>query len=128
MLERIVNAAALGVGRSPQFNENMDLFFETPDGWVIAEMKSCRPTNVHAQVRRGVSQLLEYAFVYRDDVGENPTRLLVLESEPPEPKRWIADYLASLGILLAWKVSGEDRIETTMEIPPALRGIISERD
>ena len=87
-----------------------DLYFETPHGVVLAEMKSCDNKNVHSQVRKGVSQLFEYRYVYEDMVGRNPALILVIEAELPRNKAWLLEYLSSLGITLAWKVTQENTV------------------
>ena len=63
-LERLLAQAATVRGYAPKFNANIDMFFDTSEGTVLAEIKSCNQTNLHSQVRRGVSQLLEYRYVY----------------------------------------------------------------
>ena len=90
----------------------------------LAEMKSCHTRNLHSQVRRGSSQLLEYRFVYRDILGRQPTLVLVIETSPPGTKMWLVDCLSSLEITLAWKESRTNRLVTTASIRPALEGVV----
>jgi hypothetical protein len=124
-LERIMAAAAERQGWEPQFNEQVDLFFETAWSTVLAEMKSCCETNVHAQVRRGISQLFEYEFVYSETLGEDVAEVLVLEVRPRDSQAWILDYVEYLGITLIWKNETDNRLETAMAIPDALSGVVS---
>jgi len=121
--------AAEGRGYAPQYNEQIDLFFFTEDETILAEMKSCHQNNLHAQVCRGISQLFEYKYVYAAQLGDNVLCVLcvlVLESRPSERQRWLMDYVKSLGILLVWGARNEDRLETEMEVPQSLDGVVSQ--
>lgn len=124
LLERITVEAAKHLNYQPMYNENVDLYFETPQGTVLAEMKSCDSKTVHSQIRRGVSQLLEYRYVYQDVIGENPTLALIIETKPPRDKAWLIDFLASLDITLAWKTPWQETLVSSVQIPDALIGII----
>lgn len=123
-LEQIMANAARAQGYAPLNNAHIDMFFRTPGGFVLAEMKSCRTQNFHAQVRRGVSQLLEYHYLYGKELGESVTRVLVVETCPTPDKHWLLSYLGDLGITLAWKESRADRLVTTGSIPSPLAGIV----
>src|SRR5262249_53953679 len=104
---------------------NVDIFFETPSGTVVTEIKSCNSKNFHSQIRRGVAQLLEYRFVYQALWKGEPIMLLVVETVPPADKMWLVDYVKSLGIVLAWKQSPHALIVSTCELVPALDGIVN---
>ncbi len=123
-LERATAAAVEKKGYEPRYTTNIDMYFETPAGTVLAEMKSCHEKNLHSQVRRGLSQLLEYRFVYRVVLGDRVTTLLVVETRPPREKAWLVDCLRSLGIVLAWKEAAETRLVTTTAIPASLTGVV----
>jgi len=124
-LEKLLAAAAEREGYDPRHTDNIDMYFETPEGTVLAEMKSCHEKNLHSQVRRGLSQLLEYRFVYRIILGDRVTLLLVIETRPSREKEWLVDCLHSLGVVLAWKESEGPRLRTTIAIPTSLSGIVS---
>jgi hypothetical protein len=121
-LEKILSDSARARGYNPQDNNQIDMHFETPTAVVLAEMKSCYRRNLRSQVRRGISQLFEYRFLYREVLGENIIPILVLETRPTGRQSWLIDYLGSLGILLAWEDSG--RILATAAIPAGLEGVV----
>lgn len=123
-LERLAAAAAQRQGYEPRCNNNIDMYFKTPGGTVLAEMKSCHERNIHSQIRRGVGQLLEYQFVYRTLLGEPVAALLVIETRPPGGKAWLVDYLRTLGITLAWREPRATRLLTTTAIPALLTGLV----
>jgi hypothetical protein len=125
-LEHILSTAARALGLDPKHNNNIDMHFDTEFGSVLAEMKSCHRRNLHSQVRRAVSQLLEYRFRYRDVVGESPTLLLVLETRPAERHGWIVEYLQTIGIVPCWRVA--DRLVTSSQIPQSLDAIIHQTE
>jgi hypothetical protein len=124
MLERITVDSARRLNYEPKYNANIDLFFETPHGTVLAEMKSCDGKNLHSQVRRGVSQLLEYSFLYREVLGQDPVLVLIVETPPPAEKAWLREFLASLDITLAWKKPWEEQLVASSPVPKALTDII----
>ncbi|OQW56344.1 MAG: hypothetical protein A4S14_00285 [Proteobacteria bacterium SG_bin9] len=124
LLEKILADLARGKKLAPKYNQNIDLYFDSPKGSVLAEIKSCNDTNFHAQLRKAVSQLLEYKFVYTHLFASSPTLLLIMETSPPKEKTWLADYTQSLGIILAWKNHSSQEIVTRSEIPSSLAGIL----
>lgn len=123
-LERIMAEGARAQGFEPRYNQQIDLFFRTPHRTVLAEMKSSRHTNLHAQIRRGISQLFEYEFLFAELLGADVTKVLVVEVQPLENRQWIIDYLAHLGILLVWKNERHQHLETTGRIPDYLGNIV----
>jgi hypothetical protein len=108
----------------PKSNDHIDMFFMTIGGSVVAEVKSCNQGNIHSQIRRGVSQLLEYRYVYRDDLIEPIHLLLVLEVEPRSDKRWLIDYLQSIGITVAWGDTKSSQFSTVGPVSKILNGIV----
>jgi len=124
-LERLLAQAASAVGYAPQANAHIDLYFQMADGSILGEVKSCHQNNLHSQVRRGVSQLLEYRFVYSDELVSPVSLLLVIETPPSARQQWLAEFLESLVITLCWREPNQDRLITTATIPPALAGLIS---
>lgn len=124
MLEKLTAEAARSLKYDPKYNEHIDMYFDTPHGTVLAEIKSANGRNYHSQIRKGVSQLFEYRFVYGAVVGTSPTLVLVMETHPQRSKDWLADYLDSLDITLAWKDPASSKLVSTRSIPPALKGIV----
>jgi hypothetical protein len=123
MLEKLLADAARRNGLMPKYNTNVDMYFETPHGMVLAEAKSCTDNNFHSQVRKGISQLFEYRFLHKFD--SQSTMLLVTENVPPQQKKWLVDYAFSLGIVLAWKESHTQKIVSTCALPKALFNIVT---
>ncbi len=122
-LEQLVADAAIARGLQPRCTVNLDMVLETEPGHVLLEMKSCTQRNFHPQIRRAVSQLLEYRFVYREQLTGDVTLVIVAETAPPASKQWLIDYLQSLGIVLTWRKRDEKRLVTTVPVPKALEGI-----
>jgi hypothetical protein len=81
------------LGHEPIYNGHIDMSFTTDAGSVIVEVKSCTQDNVHAQIRKGVSQLLEYRYLYGSRLTAPVSLVLALEVEPGARKRWLAGYL-----------------------------------
>lgn len=123
-LEQLVADVAISVGLQPRCTVNLDMVLEAGSGHVLLEMKSCTHRNFHAQIRRAVSQLLEYRFVYREKLGKEVTLVIVAETSPPKSKLWLVDYLTSLGILLTWKKPAGQQLVTTADVPKQLAGIV----
>lgn len=123
-LEMIMAAAVRASGREPMSNEHVDLYVATNRDVVLAEMKSCQQNNLHAQVRRGISQLLEYRYVYRAMFGPQVTMMLVLETRPSAAQAWLIEYAQTLGILIVWKEPGGDRLVSTAPLSPVLAGLV----
>lgn len=123
-LEEITAEAIRARGFRPEYNEHMDMYFKAASGSVLIEIKSCDDSNIHAQVRKGVSQLFEYRYTYRELLGAEPSLLLLIEAIPPKGKRWLIDYLQTLGIAVAWKEAGTRHLVTNASIPISLDGII----
>lgn len=121
-LESLLAEAIRTAGHEPKFNSNVDMFFTVDVDGLLAEMKSCHRRNLHSQVRKGISQLLEYRYRYREQLGENLTLLLVLETRPADDQEWLLDYVESLGIVVAWKDEG--RLATPSAVPAILHQII----
>jgi len=124
LLERLMAEAAASKGYEALNNENIDLYFETPTGTVLAEVKSCHGNNVHSQIRRGISQLLEYGYFYREVLRPKVTTVLVLEMPPSRDKAWLFDFLRSLDVTPVWKEPEGTRLITGATIPDCLRGLV----
>lgn len=91
-------------GMVPKANRYVDLSARWQTDDFLFEMKSTTDTNLHGQVRRGLSQLYEYRYIQNV-----PAAKLVLVLENPLPRRfsWMGDYLTKdRGILLVWDGSG----------------------
>lgn len=74
-------------------NEHIDLYAPiTDDVRFIFEVKSLSPKNLLSQARKGLSQLYEYRYRYRDTVGMSPKLCLVFPNEPLGID-WLQNYL-----------------------------------
>jgi hypothetical protein len=123
-LEQIAAAAIERAGFIPRQTSAIDMYFDQAHRTAILEMKSCNTGNIHSQVRKAVSQLLEYRWRYRPGTISSVDLAVVLETAPGGAKRWLVEYLASIGICCAWKDAGGETLVTSSEIPPLLAGIV----
>ena len=84
----------LSLGAKPKENPHVDLYAKIPnDGSYLFEMKS-GGANLLDQIRKGVSQLYEYSFRYKDMIDDNPNLCLVVSEEPKEMP-WLFEYLCN---------------------------------
>lgn len=124
-LEKLLASAAKREGFKPKQSRNIDMYFDTPTGSVLVEIKSCTDGNFHSQLRKGVSQLFEYRFLFSRWMKPQITMLLVMETVPPARKSWLVDYLSSLGVILAWRGTEERSLVSTCELPASLSGFVA---
>jgi hypothetical protein len=83
------------LGATPFENEHIDLFAEIPnDGSFLFEVKSVTPNNILSQTRKGLSQLYEYRFRYKEEIGYDVKLCLVYPEEPTDIS-WLQDYLCN---------------------------------
>ena len=90
-------------GAKPYENEHIDLFAQIPgDGNFLFEMKSVSNENLLSQTRKGLSQLYEYRYRYKGDIGEEVTLCMVYPDEPTEID-WLQEYLCiDRNIAVCW--------------------------
>jgi hypothetical protein len=82
-------------GCKPLENEHIDLFAKIPDnGNFLFEVKSTTSANLLNQTRKGVSQLYEYRYRYKEKIGYDVSLCLVLPDKPIEID-WLEDYLCT---------------------------------
>ncbi|RED29163.1 hypothetical protein BJ123_11931 [Rhodopseudomonas thermotolerans] len=124
-LEKALADLVRKIGCAPKYNQNIDLHFEVEGHSVLVEIKSCTDRNFHTQARRGISQLLEYRFLYRDLLDPGEWMLLLMEAAPPEGKEWLVEHASSVGIILAWMDAKSEKVVTTTEIPATLTRVLS---
>ncbi len=101
LVEKIDKVLRL-IGAIPMENEHIDVYAEIPaDGAFIFEVKS-GGENILDQVRKGLSQLYEYRFRYKNLLKPDLHLCMVLPSEPMEIP-WIIEYLCNdRKICLCW--------------------------
>ncbi len=90
-------------GASPVENEHIDLYAEVPnDGAFLFEVKS-GGENLLDQIRKGVSQLYEYKYRYKDVIRNDATLCLLLPESPSREFPWMENYLcADRDITVCW--------------------------
>lgn len=95
------------LGATPKENDHIDLFAKIPDdGSFIFEMKS-GGESILDQIRKGLSQLYEYRYRYRDTIGEPEISLCLVLPEAPTIS-WIEDYLVNdRDINICWFEEGD---------------------
>ena len=91
------------IGAQPKENDHIDLFAKIPwDGSFIFEMKSGGDSLLE-QIRKGLSQLYEYRYRYKDTINDNHISLCLVLPEDPKSIPWIIDYLCTdRNINLCW--------------------------
>jgi hypothetical protein len=83
------------IGASPQENDHIDLFSKIPgDGSFIFEMKSGGDSLLE-QIRKGLSQLYEYRYRYRNVINDQSISLCLVLPENPTSIPWVTDYLCT---------------------------------
>ncbi len=90
------------MGAEPMDNQHIDLYGEIPeDGSFLFEMKS-GGENYLDQIRKGISQLYEYRYRYKEMINDDSILCLVVPNEPLGIT-WLPDYLCvDRGICLCW--------------------------
>lgn len=90
------------LGAIPLENDHIDLYAKIPqDGAFLFEIKS-GGENLLDQVRKGLSQLYEYRFRYRDELHADLHLCMVLPDKPDE-LLWIVEYLCvDRKVCLCW--------------------------
>ncbi len=89
-------------GATPLQNPHIDLYAAIPnDGSFIFEVKS-GGENLLDQIRKGISQLYEYRFRYRENIPKEVKLCLVLPASPDQIP-WLSEYLCvDRGICMCW--------------------------
>lgn len=81
------------IGLTPKEHVQIDLFSENSNDFIFYEMKSVndQSSNLLAQLRKAVSQLYEYRYIY----GQPLARLCIVTNKGiPSKEKWLLDYLA----------------------------------
>jgi len=108
----------------PMTNRLVDLVVDSHDTSVIFEMKSCGLAAIRGQIRRAISQLLEYRFLYRDSLRPDVVVCAVVERRPRGRLTWLIGYVESLGIGLIWKNDQDDKLNCGDATRKLLVGIL----
>ena len=124
-IEKALADAITKAGDDPNYNENIDLYFYSNKGSLLIEIKSCTENNIHAQIRKAVSQVFEYRFLDAKQLVDPVQLAVVIETPPGLRKRWLLKYLEEMNIAVAWLNSKTGLFETTGKIPALLADIFS---
>lgn len=91
------------IGARPQENDHIDLYAKIPnDGSFIFEMKSGGESLLD-QIRKGLSQLYEYRYRYREVIQDDHISLCLVLPESPSSIPWVTNYLCEdRDIHLCW--------------------------
>lgn len=78
---------------APYANAHIDLYAKDKDDVILYEMKSVAPegTNLLSQIRKAVSQLYEYRYIYKEP---NARLCIVTNHGIAKKDEWLLDYLA----------------------------------
>lgn len=87
-LAKLVRAAGWSPRDPAPIDPEFDLAWETPQGIVVVEVKSCTKQNEVRQLRMGIGQVLDYDDSLRAR-GRAVLPVLYLEREPSDA-RWVA--------------------------------------
>lgn len=126
LLEKMMAEICKSEGFSIHETPFIDMFARK-DVSVIFEMKSCTQSSTRSQIRRGISQLFEYSYLYRQEIP-NVYLCLVLERKPRAKTGWLIDYVESLSINLIWKKDTENSFGCSKVTRERLRAIFSAAD
>jgi hypothetical protein len=113
MLEKKIVELCKEEGLIPKTNKHVDLMADLEHISLVFEMKSCSIAAVRGQLRRAISQLLEYRYIYRRMLKKDVRMCIVLERKPRGGVSWLLGYVESLGIGLMWKNDANDRFNCT---------------
>ena len=81
------------LGAQPKENDHIDLFAKIPgDGSFIFEMKS-GGESILDQIRKGLSQLYEYRYRYREALDDPQISLCSVLPDHPSAVPWVTKYL-----------------------------------
>ena len=107
------------LGATPMDSPHIDLYASLRgNGSFLFEMKS-GGENVLDQIRKGLSQLYEYRFRYREQLAGDATLCLVLADDPTGIP-WIVEFLCVDRRIAVFWLSGDGRIR----YPPTCSGAI----
>lgn len=107
-LEKAIVDLCSASGVIPFTNTHVDLLVSSGRISIVFEMKSCAPLGIAGPLRRAVWQLLEYKYLYRDELGTDVRLCVVIERRPRASYEWLIGFLQHLGIGIIWRNDGDD--------------------
>lgn len=124
LLEKRIYEVCKERGLSPKTNKHIDLIVDGDKISLLFEMKSSSLDAIRSQLRRAVSQLLEYRYLYRKKLKATVLLCVVLERKPRGRIAWLAGYLDNLGIGLIWKNDQNNQLNCTSATKRLLRDVL----
>jgi hypothetical protein len=124
LLEQLICELCKERGLLPKTNKHIDLVVDYKDTSLLFEMKSSSFDAIRSQLRRAVSQLLEYRYLYSRKLKKNVLLCAVLERRPRGGIAWLTGYLDDLGIGLIWKNDQNNRLNCTSTTNKLLRDVL----
>jgi|SRR4029077_17597978 hypothetical protein len=97
----------------PLTNQHIDLLVHCGPVSIVFEVKSSTPDEGGRRVRQGIYQLLEYRFLYRENLGSDVRLCIVAEHRPMGGDYWLLEYTEHLRIGLIWKKNDSDALACT---------------
>jgi hypothetical protein len=128
LLERMMAEMCKNDGHTPKFNAYIDLFIESDAGTVLFEMKSCTISSTRSQIRRAISQVFEYSYIYRDKLKPEVQKCIVVERKPRDNDRWLIKYVEFLGVGLVWKHDDTEKFGCTKRTAQWLAPFLSKAE
>jgi len=112
------------LGATPKENPHIDLYAEIPtDGSFLFEMKS-GGENFLDQIRKGISQLYEYRFRYKNGIRDDTVLCLVIPDAPNQIP-WLCEYLCKdRGICLCW-FTADGLLESPVQCKSIINGLMN---
>lgn len=107
-LEKAIADLCSANGVRPLTSRHIDVLARVGSVCTVFEMKSCGPTDVADPLRRGLYQLLEYRYLYRNKLGPDVRLCIVIERRPRGGFEWLMGYLEHLQIGIIWRNDGDD--------------------
>jgi Fe2+ or Zn2+ uptake regulation protein len=93
LLEKTMVALCRENGLRTKTNQHIDVLAENDHESIIFEMKSSGPGATRAQIRRALSQLFEYRYLYRKSLRAKHFLCIVIERKPRGAQEWLIPYL-----------------------------------
>jgi hypothetical protein len=126
LLEKMMKKVCTNSGHDAKYNVHIDLFIETNTGCLLFEMKSCTLGSTRSQIRRAVSQVFEYPYIYRDELSKPIQRCIVVERKPRGSNEWLIKYVEFLEIGLVWRRDSSEEFGCTKTTLKWLSPFLSE--
>jgi hypothetical protein len=126
LLEKMMKQTCTDAGHDAKYNVHIDLFVETKTGSLLFEMKSCTLGSTRSQIRRAVSQVFEYPYIYRDELTKPIQRCIVIERKPRGSNEWLIKYVEFLEIGLVWRRDSSEEFGCTKTTLKWLSPFLSE--